>query len=127
MRRRDRGGVSYGHGRDRPGRVRAAGRQGEGHRHRPVHRRPQSHGDGLREVPLHRPHPREDPEDRHVEGEGAALAWSRSSRRRICPTSATAGSSRIATSSRRTPFGSRARSSPGSPRSPRRSPQRQRC
>jgi hypothetical protein len=37
-----------------------------------------------------------------------------------------AASSRIATSSRRTPFGSRARSSPGSPRSPRRSPQRQR-
>ena len=51
--------------------VRAPRRQGEGDRHRPLHRRPHLHRHGLREVPLRRSPARQDPADRHVEGAGA--------------------------------------------------------
>ena len=54
-------------------------------------------GPAARPLQVRRDRPRADPAARHVEGEGAAGRASRSSRRRTCPTSATACSSRTGT------------------------------
>ena len=123
MRVRTEGGRAWQRSR-RPPRVHPARRQGEGHRDRPVHGRPQLHRHGAREVPLRRPLPREDPEDRHRQGAGAARRRRGRDPGRPARRAVRRRSSRTATSSRRTSFASRARSSPASPPSPRRSPPR---
>ena len=107
-------------------RVPAPGRQGEGHRGRAVHGRPEPHRPAAREVPLRRPHARAHRLDRHDAARGRCRASSPSSRTRTSPMCSTATRPRTAGCSRARRCASRRTSSPPSPRGRRRSPPRRR-